>query len=53
MYGERLVSASAGYETANIVRDPSIGRHAKGRSGLIDALLLAHTDFLLKGSRYI
>ena len=50
-YGEeKLVSASTGYSTDNIVRDPSIDRYQKGRSGLLDALLLAHTDFLLKGT---
>ena len=49
-YGDALVSASAGYATANIVRDPSIDRFGKGRSALIDALILAHTDYLLKGT---
>ena len=49
-YGGRVVSATTGYQTANIVRDPSIDRHEKGRSALVDALLLAHTDFLLKGT---
>ena len=42
--------ASAGYTSRNVVRDPDIGRHAKGRSGLLDALLLAHCDFFLKGT---
>lgn len=49
-YGNRILSASSGYATANIVRDPSIPKHAKGRSALLDALLLAHTDFLLKAT---
>ena len=49
-YGARLVSASSGYKTDNIVRDPSIDKFGKGRSALLDALLLAHTDFLLKGT---
>ena len=49
-YPGKVVSAGSGYRTANIVRDPSIDRHAKGRTALVDALLLAHTDFLLKGT---
>ena len=49
-YGQRVVSHSPGYATANIVRDPSIDRYDKGRSALIDALILAHVDFLLKGT---
>ena len=49
-YGDKVVSAFTGYATANVVRDPSIARFDKGRSGLVDALLLAHTDFLLKGT---
>ena len=49
-YGARVVSASEGYETANVVRDPSLDRYGKGRSALVDALLLAHCDFLLKGT---
>ena len=49
-YGERVVSASGGFATANVVRDPSINPHAKGYSGLLDALLLAHSDFLIKAT---
>ena len=49
-YADKVVSASTGYKTENVVRDPAIGRYQKGRSGLIDALLLAHCDFLLKGT---
>lgn len=49
-YGPRLVSGGTGYATRNVVRDPSLGRYEKGRSGLVDALLLAHCDFVLKGT---
>ena len=49
-YGAKLVSRGSGYATRNVVRDPSLPRHRKGEEALIDALLLAHTDFLLKGT---
>ncbi len=49
-YGERVVSRGKGYATANVVRDPSLSRHGKGVDALIDALLLAHTDYLLKST---
>lgn len=49
-YGAKVVGAFSGYSTRNVVRDPAINPYDKGRSGLVDALLLAHTDFLLKGT---
>ena len=49
-YGAKLVSRGNGYATRNVVRDPSLPRYRKGAEALIDALLLAHSDFLLKGT---
>ena len=49
-YPGNVVGASSGYNTRNVVRDRTINGYAKGRSGLVDALLLAHTDYLLKGT---
>ena len=49
-YGAKLVSRGSGYATRNVVRDPSLPRFRKGAEALIDALLLAHSDFLLKGT---
>ena len=44
------MSRGNGYATRNVVRDPSLPRYRKGAEALIDALLLAHSDFLLKGT---
>jgi len=44
----RLVSQGVGYETRHVVLDRRLFGGSKGDSVLIDALLLAHTDFLLK-----
>ncbi|KAL3911640.1 MAG: hypothetical protein SGPRY_008617, partial [Prymnesium sp.] len=41
---------SSGYKTLNVVRDPAIPGGQKGCSALVDALLLAHSDFLLKST---
>ena len=49
-YGSRMVSGSKGYPTRNIVRDTHIDRYSKGADAIVDALLLAHTDFLLKST---
>ncbi|KAL1510774.1 hypothetical protein AB1Y20_007060 [Prymnesium parvum] len=49
-YRGRFFSQSDGYETLNVVRDPAIPGGEKGTSALVDALLLAHTDFLLKST---
>ena len=49
-YAGRVLSSGGGFATRNVVRDHSIPAQAKGESALIDALLLAHCDFLLKGA---
>ena len=46
----RVVSRGAGYATKNVVRDATIPPQRKGHDAVLDALLLAHTDFLLKGT---
>eukprot|EP00965_Chrysotila_dentata_P042325 1404438-Pleurochrysis_carterae.AAC.1 len=49
-YKSRVVSRGVGYKTRNVVRDPAISRAVKGKEAVVDALLLAHCDFLLKGT---
>jgi len=49
-YPGAILSRGAGYATRNVVRDPALSRHAKGADAVMDALLLAHSDFLLKGT---
>ena len=43
----RYTSRGKGYDTRNVVRDPSLPRFRKGEEAIVDALLLAHSDFLL------
>lgn len=49
-YGGRVRSRTAGYAVENVVRDPTLARARKGADAVIDALLLAHTDYLLKST---
>ena len=46
----RIISASTGYHSRNVISDTSVDPYTKGLEVLLDALLLSRSDFLLKTS---